>query len=196
MQEHMFTTASFNEEIPALEVEKGPGQGLFSNPFEGFSPGAEVVTEQPKIVAPAVSRVDTKKVVDDILKGMRSVPISTVSYVSKEAVRQTANAAVYLASEVINALKTMFIQAVKMAAFKFGIELCAMTIRKLVETMFSLKMTPPNIDTEGVYYNIQGAGKTTGNTPVGNPTHHHVPSPSFSNPFGNGSMFAPQTATW
>jgi len=49
--------------------------------------------------------------------------------------------------------KEIIVRAIGMAAFKFGIEFCAMSIKYLIEMMMASKMSPPSIDTPGVVFN-------------------------------------------
>lgn len=84
---------------------------------------------------------------------------------------------------VMRALAQIARQAVKMAAFKFAIEMCAMAIKSMVESMLKMSLTPPNIDTKGVFYNITGANTTT--APMQAPSSGSRYDNPFSNPFGN-----------
>jgi len=81
------------------------------------------------------------------------------------------------------AVKEIIKQAVKMAMFKFAIEACAMGIKSLVDMMVGMKVTPPNIDTKGVFYNF---GTGTSDIPRTSGPLNGAPNQSrYDNPFGN-----------
>jgi hypothetical protein len=95
---------------------------------------------------------------------------------------------VVLISGAVEAGVKIIGQAIKVAIFKFGIELCAMAIKSLVETMTNMSLQPPSIDTKGVFYNFGSGATSTASTTSsnsyrgGNYGHHQ---PTLDNPFGN-----------
>lgn len=96
-----------------------------------------------------------------------------------ETTKLVVNTITEMVGEVVEAVIGIVKQAVKMAAFKFAIEMCAMGIKSLVEAMLSLSLTPPNIDTKGVFYNVGVAGGSTPAQPA------QMNQPRYDNPFGS-----------
>jgi len=76
-------------------------------------------------------------------------------------------------------------KAIKVAIFKFGIELCAMSIKSLVETMIGMSLQPPSIDTKGVFYNAGTPGTTQNNHTSSGYNRNGYSQPTLDNPFGN-----------
>ena len=151
------------------------------NPFSAVTewdsqelvPAEEEEVDIGKLLESEVRRIRAGKVEEKItevasyLSGFVSAAIGVIWTTSKQIVKQ----------------------ALQMAMFKFAIEACAMGIKTLVELMAGMSLTPPNIDTKGVFYNI---GSTT-NQSVSSPTQQTFgPTPSYGNPFG--SPFAGSTA--
>lgn len=105
----------------------------------------------------------------------------------KDTVVSVANHLVGFVGEIVStvwdAAKVIVKQAVKMAMFKFAIETCAMGIKSLIEMMLGMNLTPPNIDTKGVFYNLAGASSTAGATTP----QTAASAPRYENPFGSYS---------
>ena len=92
-----------------------------------------------------------------------------------------------LVSGIAKGIVDIVSKAIKVAIFKFGIELCAMSIKALVETMVGKNLTPPSIDTQGVYYNFNNVNRPTGSSSTPNNSYNNS-RPTFDNPFGNPFM--------
>jgi hypothetical protein len=118
--------------------------------------------------------------VDAIFDAILSVnKISTLNSSSMASAARAVSSAVRAAiSMAVETLSAIIKNSLKMAVFKFAIEMCAMGIKSLVEAMLGMSMTPPNIDTQGVFYNIKNAGVS----PV---TSQPSSQPRYDNPFGN-----------
>jgi hypothetical protein len=103
-----------------------------------------------------------------------------------------------LAKSIVNFFRAGFEivgRAIKVAIFKFGIELCAMAIKSLVETMTSKNLSPPSIDTQGVWYNFNNKTQNTvlpNNSQPAYSSGYSSSRPTYDNPFANpfgGSPF-------
>ena len=98
-----------------------------------------------------------KKALMDICARIMGTPSAT-----KEAGILSKAASFF--SGAVKAGVEIICKAVKVAVFKFGIELCAMSIKGLVDTMSGKGLQPPSIDTKGVFYNSNLSGGSTGNS--------------------------------
>ena len=122
---------------------------------------------------------------DFVINHLKRAEASAVVSHIASVVSGTANVVVSVVADIAESIIKIIKSAVKMAVFKFAIELCAMGIKNLVEAMVGMSMTPPNIDTQGVFYNLQGNGSSSVISPVTSVPNRPTHSSSFGNPFGN-----------
>jgi hypothetical protein len=66
--------------------------------------------------------------------------------------------------------------------------LCAMAIKNLVENMTKMNLTPPSIDTKGVFYNFN---QTTQPTSTISNSGYSNSRPTYDNPFANPFASSP-----
>jgi hypothetical protein len=100
----------------------------------------------------------------------------------KEVVVTWVDKALSGIGSLVKSIFSIIGQAIRVAVFKFGIELCAMAIKSLVESMTKMNLTPPSIDTKGVFYNFN---QTTQPTGVPSSSGYSNSRPTFDNPFAN-----------
>lgn len=155
-------------------------QGLaesYGNPFGSPFDGATATKEESLFEIPKEEKIDTAR--EAIARRILATSASIERKARNQAVEELARFFSSVAAEVWSSLVLMAKQAVKMAAFKFAIELCAMSIKSLVEAMLGMKLTPPNIDTKGVYYNFNNTSSQT------TQPQQSVSRPLYDNPFGS-----------
>lgn len=161
----------------------------FNDPFAtafthtgGSSQEEPVVANNFKEYSPPETMAELRNIFDNsVYANFPRFGTNEKPSVLAEFITKTANAGIVIVT-----------QAIKMAVFKFGIEMCAMGIKSLVETMSGLKLQPPNIDTRGVYYNFntpQVNQPNTNHNNVYNSGYNNNRS-TFSDPFAN-NPFAP-----
>lgn len=85
-----------------------------------------------------------------------------------------------LARDIFQMMVTFVENAIRLAIFKFVIELCAQIVQSLVQAMVDKNQKPVEISTPGVYFTVPG--QQAQQTPTTN--NQQRPS-SFDNPFGD-----------
>lgn len=164
------------------------GEGVGGNPFASFGGDTQWSFEEPTVV----SGTEEKSASDYFEEHLRTIKMDHFKKVTEEVGHYLLDFASGVVKTVLESVKVIFTQAVKMALFKFAIETCAMGIKTLVETMSGMNLTPPNIDTKGVYYNFSSsaAGASVANASSQSQTNSYnnrgYENP-FSNPFGSAS---------
>lgn len=158
----------------------------FSNPFEnaGSEPKfSEAIKPTPEVVT--AEKIDTD-LASQIAKqkAIRNARLAAgVAYALTDRVYGWISQA---AHQIYVNMKNILSSAIKMAVFKFGIEMCALAIKRLVETMTGMNLTPPSIDTKGVWYNFSPNASA--------PSQTTTTQSRYDNPFG--SPFSSSPTGW
>ena len=152
------------------------------SPFGDFNPFGTGGDFGSEAVKPKKEYVFQNREEDDLLQQLAAVrPSPVIATAASVVVDKVVTAGQALMKAIFDIIK----QAFSMAIFKFAIETCAMGIRTLVEMMSNMKLTPPNIDTKGVYYNT-GTGTSNVSGGVQNSsTYTNQSQPRYDNPFSN-----------
>lgn len=157
-----------------LTSSEGNPFGAYSSPFgEGAFSKSEGPTED------IFQKGEEVSLVQEIANIRRTLEVGGAV---KAVTRAASNYLAEIGKAVVTAVKTIVVQAVKMALFKFAIESCALGIKTLVEMMVGMKLTPPNIDTRGVFYNMSGVTSSGGTSSQPPPP---IPPPRYDNPFAS-----------
>ena len=152
---------------------------------EPFGTGSMGNLDNPFQDAVSFDKVEPVRVLNPVLEGL-----SPGDILMKELAAAGANRVGNMARTLLDGVGdfisgiartaiNLVTQAVKMAVFKFAIEFCAMAIKNMVETMTKMSLSPPNIDTKGVFYNFG----TAGTAPPASPINQNIPR--YDNPFGD-----------
>ena len=164
-------------------------ENVFANPFNVDFTMPEMSFEQAeKIIDGKISALSPY---EDMLTYLGKFNIG--SYV-KEKVSRIGKAFSVVGGVMSSVAKAGFIivkQSLKIAVFKFALEFFAMSIKTIVESMVSLSIKPPNIDTAGVFYNFPGVGSMTGVAPASSPSAMTGASSSMGSMSRNSRMDNP-----
>lgn len=151
--------------------------GVFEEQKEGSDDKQDSTSQQQG----SCSMNDSESVLEEFINARMSARAGAAAAAFESALSGTAGFIAELVKKALSVVCDLVKKAVKMAVFKFAIEFCALGIKTLVESMLKMELTPPNIDTAGVYYNFQRG--SSGPPPSQNQGNRSSYDNPFSSPF-------------